>query len=98
MGNLPISSGWVFLLGGVSGIVTCSISKTFSWSNYEFVRTEEDRKAETPMTPLKRSIIIGVCVLIALYGAYRIQHDQNWNPFDSGSLLKCNSVEGEANV
>jgi hypothetical protein len=94
MGNLPISPGWVFLDGGISGIITASFSKTFSWSNFEFLRTAEERKAETPMTSFQRSMIIGVCMLIALYGAYRIQQDKNWKPFESGSLLNCNSVEG----
>jgi hypothetical protein len=98
MGNLPISPGWIFLLGGISGIATSSFSKTFSWSNYQFLRTEAERKAETPMTPLKRLLIIGICALIALYGAYRIQHDQNWNPIDSSSLLNCNLVDENANA
>ena len=92
MGELPISPGWVFLLGGVAGIVTCSLSKTFSWSNYEFLRTEEERRTETPMTRFQRLMIIAVCTLIALYGAYRIQRDHNWNPLVSASGLQESRV------
>ena len=83
--NLPVSPGWVCLLGGISGIVTSSLAKTFSWKNSEFLETEEDRKAETPMTPLKRSLIIGICLAIATYGVFRIQRDHNWNPIQPGA-------------
>lgn len=85
MNNLPVSPGWVCLVLGISGIVTSSVAKTFSWKNTEFLSTEEDRKAETPMTPLKRSTIIGICLAIATYGAFRIQQDHNWNPTRQGT-------------
>jgi hypothetical protein len=49
--NLPFSSGWVYLIGGLAGIVTVLRSKKFSWKNYEFLASEEDRKEEVPMTP-----------------------------------------------
>jgi integrase len=34
-------------------------AKTFSWKNYEFVTSEEDRKQEVPMTPGRRWVLIG---------------------------------------
>lgn len=83
--NLPVSPGWVFLICGFSGIVTSSLAKTFSWRNSQFLGTEEDRKTETPMTPLKRSLIIGFCLVLAIYGAFRIQQDDNWNPIQPGA-------------
>ncbi len=54
MGDLQISDNWVFLVGGVIGIICVLGAKTFSWSNSEFLATEEDRKQEIPMTLLKR--------------------------------------------
>jgi len=84
MGDLPISAGWVFFLGGILGIVSVLRAKTFSWSNSEFLTTEEDRKQEVPMTPLKRWILVGVCILIGAYGAIQLKRDHAWNPFPSG--------------
>ncbi len=74
------SSGWVYFIGGIIGIVSVSLAKNFSWSNYEFLGTEEDRKKEVPMTLLKRSALIAICVIIAVFGAIQIQQDHNWNP------------------
>ena len=81
--NLPFSSGWVYLIGGLAGIVTVSCSKKFSWKNYEFLKSEDDLKEEVPMTPLKRLILIGICVLIGAYGAMEVQRDHGWNPFSA---------------
>ena len=50
----------------------------------EGVITEEDYKTEVHITPKKRWIIVGVCMLIAAFGVFRIQQDRNWNPFQSG--------------
>ena len=81
MGDLPISANWVFFLGGILGIVSVLCAKNFSWSNSEFLTTEEDRKQEVPMTPLRRWILVGVCLLITAYGAIQLQRDHAWNPF-----------------
>ncbi len=79
--NLPFSAGWVYLIGGLIGIVTVSLAKKFSWKNYEFLASEEDRKEAVPMTPLRRLILISICVLIAAYGATEVQRDHGWNAF-----------------
>ncbi len=84
MSDLPISAGWVFFIGGVLGIVTVLRAKNFSWKNSEFLTTEEDRKQEVPMTPLRRWILVGICVLISAYGAVQLQRDHAWNPFPGG--------------
>ncbi len=84
MSDLPISAGWVFFLGGIVGIISGLCAKRFSWSNTEFLRTEEDRKEEVPMTPLRRWILVGVCALISVYGAIELQRVHGWNPFSSG--------------
>jgi hypothetical protein len=84
MGDLQISGNWLFFIGGVVGIVSVLRAKTFSWSNSEFLATEEDRKQEVPMTPLRRWILVGICVLISAYGAIQLQRDHAWNPFPAG--------------
>jgi hypothetical protein len=81
--NLPFSSGWVYLIGGLAGIVTVLRSKKFSWKNYEFLASEEDRNEEVPMTPIKRLILISICVLIGAYGAIEVQRDHGWNAFSA---------------
>ena len=81
MGDLPISASWVFFLGGILGIVAVLRAKNFSWSNSEFLPTEEDRKQEVPMTPFRRWILVGVCLLISAYGAIQLQRGHAWNPF-----------------
>jgi hypothetical protein len=84
MGELKFSGGWVLLIGGVSGIVTALRAKTFSWSNFEFLRSEEDRKEEVPMTLLRRSILIAVCIGFAVWGVTWIQADGGWNMLKTG--------------
>ena len=84
MSDLPISADWVFFLGGMLGIISILRAKNFSWSNSEFLPTEEQRKKEVPMTPLKGWILVGVCVLISVFGAVQLQRDHAWNPFPSG--------------
>jgi hypothetical protein len=84
--NLPFSAGWVYLIGGLIGIVTVSLAKKFSWKNYEFLASEEDRKEAVPMTPLRRLILIGICVLIGAYGAIEVQRDHGWNAFAARAI------------
>jgi hypothetical protein len=75
---LKFSGGWVLLVGGISGIVTVLLAKTFSWRNYEFLESEEDRKEEIPMTLLRRLILVAVCIGFAIWGAMWIQADGGW--------------------
>jgi hypothetical protein len=79
------------LLGGISGVVTVIRAKTFSWKNYEFLTSEEDRKQEIPMTMVRRWILIAICVALAVYGATRVQQDRDWNPFDKGGVSTTSS-------
>jgi hypothetical protein len=84
MQNLPISAGWVFLIAGIVGIVTVIRARTFSWKNYDFLTSDEDRKREVPMTAARRWILIAICVGLAVYGGTRVQQDRDWNPFHKG--------------
>jgi hypothetical protein len=84
--NLRISAGWVFFIGGAAGIVTVIRAKTFSWKNYDFLTSEQDRKEELPMTPARRWILVAICVGLAIYGGARIHQDRDWNPFHKGGM------------
>jgi hypothetical protein len=84
MSDIPISAAWVFLLGGILGVISVLLAKNFSWSNSEFLANEEDRKQEVPMTPLRRWILVGICISVSAYGAVQLQRDHAWNPFPSG--------------
>jgi hypothetical protein len=86
MENLQASAGWVFLIAGIAGMVTVIRAKTFSWKNYEFLTSEEDRKQEVPMTIARRWILIAICVGLALYDGIRVQQDRDWNPLHKGGL------------
>jgi hypothetical protein len=86
MENLPISPGWVFLIGGIAGVVTVIRAKTFSWKNYEFLTSEEDLKQEVPMTMARRGVLIAICLGLAVYGGTRVQRDRDWNPFHKGGI------------
>jgi hypothetical protein len=77
--ELAISPGWVFLLGGFVGAITVLISRTFSWKNFDFLTSDEDRQREQPMTAAKRAILLAACVGLAVWGAAWVQHDHNWN-------------------
>ena len=95
MGNLNVSPGWICLIGGLSGIITVSRAKTFSWRNYQFVGTEEDKKREeSPMTPLKRFVLIAICLVIVLYGAVRIDEDHDWNPTSHATITPGHNAVG----
>jgi hypothetical protein len=72
MENLPISPGWVFLIGGIAGMVTVIRARMFSWKNYEFLTSEEDLRQEVPMTSAKRWLLIVLCFGLAVYGGTRV--------------------------
>lgn len=78
------SAGWILLIGGLVGFIAVLRAKSFSWKNMEFLTSEEDRKKEVPMTPLRRWLLIIICILIASYGAIQIERDRGWNPFSNG--------------
>lgn len=81
---MGLSLGWLLLLGGVLGAVRVLLAKTFSWANeVDTVVTEEDRKREAPMTPLRRWVLVTICLLLAIVGAVLIQRRHNWNPLQS---------------
>ena len=84
---MSFSIGWFCLFGGVVGALRVSAAKKFyksDFANTDGIIAEEDYKTEVPMTPLKRWMIVGVCVVIAAFGVFKIQQDRNWNPFQSG--------------
>jgi hypothetical protein len=80
---MSFSTGWLWLLGGAFGAFRNATAKKFYKSDFngEFLGTEEDRKTEVPMTPLKRWGIVAACIVIAIIGIWLIQRDGNWNPF-----------------
>jgi hypothetical protein len=79
---MGLSLGWLLFVGGILGSIRVLRAKTFSWANYvDTVVTEEDRKREAPMTPLKRRVLVAICLLLAIVGAVFIQRTHSWNPF-----------------
>jgi hypothetical protein len=93
MENLPISPGWIFLIGGIAGMVTVTRAKMFSWKNYEFLASEEDLKQEVPMTVTRRWILMAICFGLAVYGGTRVQQDRDWNPFHKGRVSAPSSAQ-----
>lgn len=77
--TLSISPGWVLFVGGIVGLVTVLMSRTFSWSNFEFLSTEEDSKRQEPMTTARRAVLLAICAGLAIWGAAWIQRDHNWH-------------------
>jgi hypothetical protein len=49
------------------------------------IGAKEDYKAEVPMMPLTRWMIVGICVVIATFGVVKTLQDRNWKPFQSGT-------------
>jgi hypothetical protein len=79
-----ISVGWYCLAGGIWGAIKVAIAKRFfkaDFANLEGVITEEDRRTEVTITPMKRWLIVVICAALAILGVLWIQHDNNWNPF-----------------
>lgn len=81
-----ISIGWYCFIGGVLGAFKIATTKKLyrsDFANQEGVIKEEDFKTEVPTTPLKRWIIVGICLAITAVGLLLIEYDNNWNPFQS---------------
>lgn len=81
-----ISVGWYCAIGGVWGAIKIATAKKLfksDFANQEGVIKAEDYATEVPMTPLRRWTIVGVCIIIAIVGLFMIEHDHNWNPFQS---------------
>jgi hypothetical protein len=76
VGDLPISGNWVFFIGGIVGVISVLRAKKFSWSNSEFLKTEEERDEDVPMTMRRRLILLAVCALICTYGANQLQRER----------------------
>ena len=87
VGDLPISGNWVFFIGGIVGVISVLRAKKFSWSNSEFLKTEEERDEDVPMTMRRRLILLAVCALICTYGAIQLQRERAWNPFNRSQTL-----------
>ena len=79
---MHLSIGWIFLLGGIAGLLKSLRAKTYSWGNTDGNISEEElRKTETPMTPRLRLLAIVTGIALILGGMWKIQHDHWWNPF-----------------
>jgi hypothetical protein len=76
-----MSGGWVFFVGGVSGVIAVARAKNFSWSNSEFLESEDDVRERVPMTFKRRMVLLLVCLLISAYGAWQLESEHAWNPF-----------------
>jgi len=70
--HIPLAAGWVFLVGGLLGVVSVSLAQDFRWSNFEFLESEEELRQHEPMTWRKRLVLLIVCVLISAYGAWQL--------------------------
>ncbi len=80
---MHLSIGWIFLLGGIAGIVNNARAKTITWANtLDINMTEEEiRRSERPMTSKRRFVVLCFCFALAIFGAWKIQRDRWWNPF-----------------
>ncbi len=88
---MGLSLGWLLLLGGILGAFRVARAKTFSWANeVDTVVSEEDRKPERPMTPLKRGVLVTICLLLAVVGSVLI-HRQHTG-ISSSLVLLARSV------
>jgi hypothetical protein len=80
---MHLSIGWIFLLGGIAGIVNNARAKTIAWANTLDVNMtdEQIRESEKLMTPKRRFVVLSFCFALAIFGAWKIQRDHCWNPF-----------------
>jgi cell division protein FtsL len=79
-----ISVGWFLFVGGFLSAIGVATAKKFlksDFANSDGVISEEDYKTEVTLTPQRRSLIVAICIVIAVTGVFWIQHDNNWNPF-----------------
>jgi hypothetical protein len=75
-----ISFGWWLMVGGVLGAIRVLRARTFSWRNeVDCVVTDQDRAANGSMTPVRRWILVGICVVIIVTGVVVVQMQHNWN-------------------
>jgi len=71
------------MVGGVLGAIRVLRARTFSWRNeVDCVVTDQDRAANGPMTPVRRWILVGICVVIIVTGVVVVQMQHNWNPLN----------------
>jgi hypothetical protein len=62
---VTLSSGWFFLIGGVTGAIRVAIAKRFfqsDFANSEFIITDEQRKTPVNITPMQRWLIVLACI------------------------------------
>ncbi|HEY0307569.1 MAG TPA: hypothetical protein VGB94_05370 [Acidobacteriaceae bacterium] len=80
---MHLSIGWIFLLGGIAGLIRNARAKSITWANTVDINMTPDeiRQSEVPMTPKRRLIALTLCLALAIFGAWKIQRDHWWNPF-----------------
>jgi hypothetical protein len=49
------------------------------------IGAKEDSEAKVAMMPLTRWIIVGICVVIATFGVFKVLQGRNWNTSQSGT-------------
>lgn len=76
-----MSGRWVFFIGGLIGVITVARAKSFTWSNSEFLESEDDVRERVPMTSKRRMVLLLVCLLISAFGAWQLEREHAWNPF-----------------
>jgi hypothetical protein len=84
-----ISIGWFCFIGGVLGAIRVASAKKFyksDFANSDGVIADDDYKTEVLISPMKRWLIVGICVVVAIIGAWKIHTDHAWNPFHSSSM------------
>jgi hypothetical protein len=87
---MNLTVGWFCLVGGAVGAIRIATAKRFyrsDFANQDGVITEADRETEFSMTPLRRWFLVGICILIAVFGLFLIQRDHGWNPFRAGMAI-----------
>ena len=75
---------WACLIGGTIGAVRIATAKQFyksDFTNQDGVITDEDRKTLVRMTPLRRWVLVAICVLIAILGQCKSMEIMDGTPF-----------------
>jgi uncharacterized membrane protein YdcZ (DUF606 family) len=70
-----VFDGWFCLVGGVLGAVRVATAKKFfksDFANSEGGIDKDDYTTEVAVTPVKRWIIVGICLAVAAFVIYRI--------------------------
>jgi len=94
---MTITPGWLFFAGGLIGFVNVIRAKTVSWLSTEGnISPEELRASQIPLTRARRVLLLILCMLLVIVGAFDIHRKHNWNPFEP--CQNCSHVDDDKAV